>query len=261
VRTNIVRQKIRGGEPTIGCFMGLGSPTVAELLAHAGFDWLVIETEHSAVDIAEVQHMLMAMSGTNVVPLVRVQSSNPVFIQRALDIGAMGIVVPLVNSAAEAQQVVAATRFPPQGTRSFGPLRAGHFTFDSQDYFERADDNILTILILETKGAVDSLEEISALPGIDGLYVGEYDLSLSLGLNPMSLPLPEIDAVIERLLAVAGRTGIAAGIGASTPDQLLRRRDQGFTLLGYGPEYVMLSAAAREGVASFRGDTAQKGGQ
>jgi 2-keto-3-deoxy-L-rhamnonate aldolase RhmA len=255
MKTNWVREKLRGGEPTIGCFMGLGSPTVAELLAHAGFDWLVIETEHSALDIEGVQHMLMAMNGTNAVPLVRVQSSNPVFIQRALDIGAMGIVVPLVSSVAEAQQVVAATRFPPHGTRSFGPLRAGHFTFDSRDYFERADDNILVILILEMKGAVDSLDEIAGIPGIDGLYVGEYDLSLSLGLNPMYLPLPEIDAISERLLAVAGRTGIAAGIGVGTPDQLLRRRDQGFTLLGYGPDYGMLAAAAREGVASFRGET------
>src|SRR5207247_2379515 len=123
-------------------------------------------------------------------------------IQRALDMGAMGIVVPMVKSVAEAQQVVAATRFPPQGTRSFGPLRAGRYTFDSQDYFERANDNILTVLILETKEAVDSLDALAALPGVDGLYVGEYDLSLSLGLNPMRLPLPEIDAVIERLLAV-----------------------------------------------------------
>jgi 2-keto-3-deoxy-L-rhamnonate aldolase RhmA len=234
--------------------MGLGSPTVAELLAYAGFDWLVIETEHSALDAADVQHMLMAMSGTNAVPIVRVQSSNQVFIQRALDIGAMGIVVPLVKSVEEARQVVAATRFPPHGTRSFGPLRAGHFTFDSQDYFERANDNILTILILETRGAVDSLDEIAALPGIDGLYVGEYDLSLSLELNPMHLPLPEIDAVIERLLALTRQTGMAAGIGAGTPDQVRRRRDQGFTLIGYGPEYVMLAGAAREGVASLHGD-------
>jgi 4-hydroxy-2-oxoheptanedioate aldolase len=239
--------------------MGLGSPTVAELLAHSGFDWLVIETEHSALDAAEVQHMLMAMNGTNAVPIVRVQSSDPVFIQRALDMGAMGIVVPLVKSVAEAQQVVAATRFPPHGTRSFGPLRAGHFTFDSQDYFERANDNILTILILETKGALDSLDAIAALPGIDGLYVGEYDLSLSLGLNPMHLPLQEVDAVIERLLAVARATGIAAGIGVGTPDQLRRRQDQGFTLLGYGPDYIMLAKAAREGVASLHGDRAQDG--
>jgi 2-keto-3-deoxy-L-rhamnonate aldolase RhmA len=239
--------------------MGLGSPTVAELLAHAGFDWLVIETEHSALDTAEVQHMLMAMNGTNAVPIVRVQSSDPVFIQRALDMGAMGIVVPMVKSVAEAQQVVAATRFPPLGTRSFGPLRAGHYTFDSQDYFERADDNILTILIMETKGTVDNMGAIAALPGIDGFYVGEYDLSLSLGLNPMNLPLAEIEAVIERLLSVARETGIAAGIGASTPDQLRRRRDQGLTLLGYGPDYGMLAAAAREGVASLRGDSAPEG--
>jgi 2-keto-3-deoxy-L-rhamnonate aldolase RhmA len=255
MRTNWVRERLLHGKPAIGCFMGLGSPAVAELLAHAGFDWLVVETEHNALGAAEVQHMLMAMTGTNAVPIVRIPSSNPVFIQRALDLGAMGILIPMVRNVAEAQQAVAATRFPPQGTRSFGPLRAGHYTFDSQAYFEQANDNILTILILETKGAVQSLDELAALPGVDGLYVGEYDLSLSLGLNPMHLPLPEVDAVIEQLLTVARKTGIAAGIGSSTPDQLRRRRDQGFTLLGYAPDYVMLANAAREGVASLRVET------
>jgi len=110
MRDNWVRNKLRAGEPTLGCFLGLGSPNVAELLAHAGFDWLVVETEHNGLDSAEIQHMLMAMNGTNTIPLVRVPSANPVFIQRALDIGAMGIVVPMVRTADEARAIVAATR-------------------------------------------------------------------------------------------------------------------------------------------------------
>src|SRR4051812_28745249 len=115
MRTNLVREKLRSGQPTIGCFLGLGSPNVAELMASAGFDWLIIETEHNALDSAEIQHMLMAVGGTDTVPLVRIPSSNPVFIQRALDMGAMGIVVPLVKTPSEAQAIVRATRFPPQG--------------------------------------------------------------------------------------------------------------------------------------------------
>jgi 2-keto-3-deoxy-L-rhamnonate aldolase RhmA len=232
--------------------MGLGCPTVAELLAHAGFDWLVIETEHNGLDAAEVQHMLMAVNSSETIPIVRVPSSNPVFIQRALDLGALGILVPMVRTVAEVRQVVAATRFPPDGTRSFGPLRATRYTFDSEDYFQRANDNILVLFILETREMVENLESITAIPGVDALYVGEYDLSLSLGLNPMHLPLAEVDAVVDRLLDLARRTGVAAGIGSSSPDQLRHRQSQGFTLLGYAPDYVMLANAARAGIASLQ---------
>ncbi|MCC7452483.1 MAG: 2-dehydro-3-deoxyglucarate aldolase, partial [Anaerolineae bacterium] len=109
MRNNHVREKLRTGKPSMGCFLGLGSPNVAELLAHAGFDWLIVETEHNGLDSAEIQHMLMAVSGTNTIPLVRIPSSNYVFIQRALDMGALGIVVPMVKTADEARAIVAAT--------------------------------------------------------------------------------------------------------------------------------------------------------
>src|SRR5436190_8799875 len=105
MRANWVREKLGAGQPTIGLFLGVGSPNVAELLACAGFDWLVVETEHNGLDSAEIEHMLMAMNGTQAVPLVRVPSSNPVYIQRALDVGAMGVVVPMLRTAAEAQAV------------------------------------------------------------------------------------------------------------------------------------------------------------
>jgi 2-keto-3-deoxy-L-rhamnonate aldolase RhmA len=231
--------------------MGLGSPNVAELLAHAGFDWLVIETEHNGLDSAEIEHMLMAMNGTETIPLVRVPSSNPVFIQRALDMGAMGIVVPMVKTAAEVQAIVSATRYPPQGTRSFGPLRASHYTFDYQDYLNHANDNLLVVLILETKEAVENLEAIAAVPGIDVLYLGPFDLCLSMGLDPMCLPLPEVDAVIERMLTVGRKHGVAIGTGTSAPEDLRQRQAQGFTMLGYGTDYMFLVNAARAGLAAF----------
>ena len=127
---------------------------MAELMAHAGMDWLVIETEHNALDSAEIQHMLMAMNGSDTIPIVRVPSSNPAFIQRALDMGAMGIMAPSVRTADEARAIVSATRYPPVGTRTWGPLRASEYTFDNADYFHRANDNILVCLILETNEAV-----------------------------------------------------------------------------------------------------------
>ncbi|MBC7810633.1 MAG: 2,4-dihydroxyhept-2-ene-1,7-dioic acid aldolase [Burkholderiales bacterium] len=251
MKTNRVREKMRAGQPTIGCFLGLGSPNVAELLAHAGFDWLVIETEHNGLDSAEIQHMLMAINGTETVALVRIPSSNPVFIQRGLDMGALGIVVPLVKTADEARAIVSATRFPPQGTRSFGPLRASHYGMDNADYLERANDNIIVALILETREAVEDLEAIASVPGVDALYLGPFDLCLSLGLNPMHQPYPQIETIMENMVAAARKHGFAAGIGASTPEQLRQRRAEGFTLLGYGPDYYLLVEAARAGIAAF----------
>jgi 4-hydroxy-2-oxoheptanedioate aldolase len=231
--------------------MGLGSPNVAELLAHAGFDWLVVETEHNGLDSAEVEHMLMAMNGTDAIPLVRVPSAAPVFIQRALDMGALGIVVPMVHSAAEVDAIVCATRYPPQGTRSFGPLRASRYTLDNQDYFTRVNDNVLVVCILETKEAVDHLEDILAVPGIDALFLGPFDLCLSLGLDPMKQPHPEIESIIRRALALCRQHGIAMGMGAGTPEELRARQAQGVTMLGYGPDYAMLVKAATAGLAAF----------
>ena len=130
MKTNHVREKAKAGKPTIGCFLGLGSQNVAGLMANAGLDWVVIETEHNGLDSAEIEHMLMAIKGTDTIPLVRVPSASPVYIQRALDIGAMGLMVPMVKTAGEARAIVSATRYPPEGTRGFGPLRASSYTMD-----------------------------------------------------------------------------------------------------------------------------------
>lgn len=252
MRTNWVREKLRAGQSTIGCFMGLGSPNVAELLAHLGFDWLVIETEHSALDSAQVEHMLMAMSGTNVIPLVRTPSSDPILIQRALDIGAMGVVVPMVKTAAEVESIVLATHYPPAGTRGFGPLRASHYALDYPDYFTRANDNIIVACILETKEAVEHLDELAAVPGLDAVFLGMWDLCLSMGLDPLEMPFPETDAAIQRALEVGRKTGLAVGVGAATPEELRSRQQEGFTFLACAPDYYLLADAARAGLAVFR---------
>lgn len=252
MRTNWVRERLLAGQRACGCFLGMGSPHVAELLAHAGFDWLLIEMEHNALDMAQVEHMLMAMNGTETVPLVRVPSSDPIFIQRALDIGGMGIFVPMVRTVEEAQAIVSASRYPPQGTRSFGPLRASNYTHNYEEYFNRANDNILITLIIETKEAVENMKAIAAVPGIDVLYIGMFDLCLSLGLNPFEMPFPETDEVIERALAIGRRGDAVAGIGEGTPNAFRERAAQGFTFLGYGPDYGLLTSAARAGLDAFK---------
>ncbi len=232
--------------------MGLGSPNVAELLAHAGFDWLVIETEHNGLDSAEIEHMLMAVNATRTIPLVRIPSAQQTFIQRALDLGALGIVVPMVKTANEARQIVAATRYPPQGTRSFGGLRASHYTFDNEDYFNRANNEILVMLILETKEGVENLEEIISVPGVDVIFLGTMDLCLSLGLNPLRQPYPEIQKILERALILGRQKGVSIGIGVNSPDQVRERQADGFHFLVYAGDYQMLAGTARAGLAAFQ---------
>lgn len=251
MRNNHVRERLRAGEPTIGSFIGLGSPNVAELMAHAGFDWLVVETEHNALDTAEIQHMLMAMNGTDVIPIVRLPSMSAVYVQRALDIGAMGIVVPLVRTAAEARAVVSATRYPPLGVRSFGALRASHYTYDNADYFARANDHILTVFIIETREALENLDEIAAVDGVDVLFIGPADLSIALGESPVNPASAALDAAIERALEVGRRHGVAVGKGGSTPDDLRAMQARGFTWLAYGPDYFLLRAAIGAGMQAF----------
>ena len=244
-------EKVKAGKPTIGVFLGLGSPNVAGLMAHAGFDWLVIETEHNGLDSAEIEHMLMVVDGTDVVPIVRVPSSNHVYIQRALDMGAMGVLVPMVRSAAEARGVVSATRYPPEGTRSWGPLRASRYVFDTDDYFERANDNILVALIVETKEALEDLEAVAAVPGVDVLTLGPWDMSLSLGLDPRKLPLPEIDSVLDRALDVGRKASVVVGHGASTPEEMRELQAKGVTFLDGGTDYSLLAQSARAALAAF----------
>ena len=252
MKTNWVREKIRAGQPTLGCFLGLGSPNVAELMSQAGFDWLVIETEHNGLDSAEVQHMLMALNAGHAIPLVRVPSQAPVYIQRALDMGALGIVVPMVRTPAEAEAIVRATRYPPLGSRSWGPLRASAYTLDNADYMARANDQILVALILETREAAEELEAIASVPGVDALFLGKWDLSLGLGLNPMDLPLAPVDAVQERMLEVCRRRGIGCGTGASSPAEVRALRERGHTFISYASDYHLLAGAARAGLAAFR---------
>ena len=220
---NQVRQKVIAGETAVGCFLGLGSPSVTELLAYSGYEWLLVETEHNALDSAQVERMLMAIDGSGALPMVRVPPSDLFAIQKALDIGAMGIIVPMVKTVEEAEAVVAATRYPPEGSRGFGPLRASRYTLDYEDYLERANRNILVGLLLETAEAVEDLERIASVPGVDLLYMGMWDLSLALGVDPRRQPNPETDAVIDKALKVGQDTGVAIGIGVGSPEDLAHR--------------------------------------
>ena len=246
---NRLREAGRTGQPTIGCALALGSPTATELVASVGLDWIIIESDHYGTDSADVQALLMASARTGTVPIVRVPPRDLNAIEKALDVGAMGVVVPMVGSAEEAARVVAATRYPPRGTRSFGPMRGSSYYFDARRYLDEIAPSLLVWLILETRGAVDDLEHL-AEAGVNGIFVGPCDLSLAYGLDPIT-DNEEIEEVGRRAIEIGRRTGLAVGINVATPDGLRERRAQGYTLIDVGPEYQYIAAGLQAQLHAF----------
>ena len=237
MRDNTTRKKLLAGEATIGSFLGLGSPHIAEMLGHAGFDWLVLETEHSAVESDRVEQMMMGVSGTAATPIVRVTRADPLEIGRVLDVGAMGVLVPMVRTPRE---------------RGFGPLRASRYALDYDDYLDRANDHMIVAVIIETAEAIENVNQIAAVPGLDVMFLGLYDLCLSYGLNPNKMPYPQIDTCIDQVLEAGKAHQVAVGTGVGSPEELQNRAQQGFRFLSYGTDYLLLSGAARTGIEAFR---------
>jgi len=182
MRENHVLTAWRAGEQTIGGWLGIDSSFTAEIMAQVGFDWLCLDMQHGMLDYNDVKRMLPAISTTKTIPIVRVPWNEPYEIMKALDAGAYGVIVPLVNNRAEAEQAVAACRYPPEGIRSFGPARASLYA--GPGYLTEANAHMACIVMIETKEALDNLDEILSTPGVDAAYIGPADLAFALGLTP-----------------------------------------------------------------------------
>jgi 4-hydroxy-2-oxoheptanedioate aldolase len=182
MREHAVRAAWRRGEPAFGAWLSIPSSFSAEVAAHAGFDWVCIDMQHGVIDCAEAVHMLQAISLTPAPPVVRVPWNEPGIIGKVLDAGAMGIIIPMVNSPAEARAAVSACRYAPDGARSYGPTRAPLYA--GADYYRHANAEVVCIPMIETKGALDRIDDILSVPGIDAVYVGPADMSITLGLPP-----------------------------------------------------------------------------
>lgn len=210
---NPLKEKLNRGEAVIGTFVSIGHPDVAEWLSHLGFDWLLLDNEHSPTGLETLQMMMQGMNGSPCVPLVRPQWNDSVIIKRVLDAGAYGVLIPWVNSKEQAEKAVSACKYPPQGLRGFGPRRAGMF---DPDYFTTANDEILVTVQIETEEALKNLDDIMAVPGIDACYVGPWDLSVSLGFGvPPKWDEPRYIEAFDRVLEVAARHGKPAGMFAN----------------------------------------------
>jgi 4-hydroxy-2-oxoheptanedioate aldolase len=244
MRENTVKAKWRAGQVTYGGWLSVPSSFSAEAMAHQGFDWLCIDMQHGLIDYQVAVTMLQAISTTPTVPFVRVPWNEFGIIGKMLDAGAMGIIIPMVNSVAEAQAAVAACRYFPDGARSFGPIRAGYYA--GQDYFGNANREVACMPMVETKQAVEHIDEILAVPGIDAVYVGPADLSITLGLPPV---LDNGGAFEEARIVVAkacARRGVIPGIHA-TAALAAKHAAAGYQMITVsGDVGAMASGAARD---------------
>ncbi len=250
MRPNNMLAKLRAGEPAFGTFMALGSALGAEQLAHVGFDWLVIEREHHAIGTTLTQQLLQAISTTDTVPLVRVPSSDRRGIGAALDAGAYGVVVPMVNSREQAEAVVQAGRYPPQGGRGVGGARRAFY--GGPDYVAHANQEIALIVMIEHVDAVDRCRDILSVPGIDGWFLGPSDLCASMGLEPTWDPqYPEyVDAVAE-VRRIGMELGVPGGIHTTT-DNVAAAVADGFQFVAIGYDISFMAAGARGALAAAR---------
>ena len=247
MKTNPVRAKLKRGEPAIGTWLTLPSTIVAQLMAKTGFDWLTVELEHSPTSFETAAQMFAITAASGCVPLARVPINSVENIKRVLDTGAWGIVVPMVNSRAEAEAVVKAARYRPIGERSIGgAMHAANFGTDAATYYARANEEILVVVMAEHVDAVENIGAILSVPGIDCVFVGPNDLHASMGLAPsFDSDAPQFNEALKKILAHAKARGIAAGIHVTDAAQARRRIAEGWQFIAVISEAgFMLSKAA-----------------
>lgn len=234
-----------GHQPPLGCWVMSASAIVAEAVGHAGFDWGVIDMEHTPLDMMGVMHLLQAVGNTRMLPVVRVPWNDAVMVKRVLDAGATTVLFPMVQDAEDARRAVAATRFPPDGIRGVaGISRASHFG-TVPNYLQTANQQIGVIVQVETQQAIGQIEAIAAVPGIDALFVGSSDLAGNLGVPGQPLHASVL-ALVADAVSRAKAAGKPIGTLALTPDAATRYRAMAFDYLAVAADLslVMQGAAA-----------------
>jgi 4-hydroxy-2-oxoheptanedioate aldolase len=254
MRVNTALKAWRDGGQTVGCWLSLPSPYAAEALSKLAFDWVCIDLQHGLIDYPDLTHLLPAISASDATPLVRVPWNEPYEIMKALDAGAYGVIVPMVNNREEAAVAVGACRYPPDGNRSFGPIRAA--LYGGRGYAREANGQIATIVMIETQEGLDNVEEIVTTPGLDAVYIGPTDLALSLGLPAVGdTDHPVHAAAVARIHDACQRAGIATGIHTSSVEYSRKYLAAGFNMVTLGSDAGFMMRAATLDLAQVRETT------
>ena len=241
--SEIIEQK----KTLLGSWITIGNPSIAEVMADAGFDWLCIDMEHSVTDYYEAQQLIMAIQAKGLQAYVRVGENNTLIIKRILDAGADGIIVPSVNSAAEAQKAVSAVKYPPMGTRGVGLARAQGYGFDFENYRDNKSKEIKLIVQIEHIQAIKELDSIIQIEGVDGTFIGPYDLSGSIG-KPGQYDDPEVKEALQQYELVAKKYNKLIGFHVVPPDYrlVLEKQNKGYNFIAFSFDAYFLGQIIRD---------------
>ena len=253
MKSNPVKAALKAGEPQVGTWLSFSSLETSRLMARIGFPWLTVDLEHSPIGISTAAAAFAVISDAGCVALARVPANNHRDIKRVLDCGAMGVVVPMVDTVEQAKAAIAAAKYPPAGNRSVGgSLHAMSFDAEAGEYYRRANDEILVVLQTESPQGVENAEAIYSLPGVDAIFIGPNDLRAQMRGPDGKDPSPEAhEAMIQEVLRVGKKVGTPVGLHVQTVDDVRRRIEQGFQFIAIGSELRFMVSRAQEIVKSL----------
>jgi len=248
-----VKQAIRNGKVTIGSWITFPSPTVAEIMAQAGFDWLTIDLEHSPIGMESVHHLIQVIDLCGCVPMVRLPSHDPVYIKRVMDAGARGVIIPSVSTPGDALRVKDNVKYPPLGKRGMGLARAQGYGERFLEYVEEINQEAIIIAMIEDRTGVENIKAILQIKDLDGVLIGPYDLSGSLGV-PGQFDHTLMKEAEEKVLHASKEEGVAAGFHVIHPsiDDVKRKIERGYTFIPYSADMILLGRTCRSSVEELR---------
>jgi len=248
-----LKSKLQNRELTIGSWITMGEPAIAEIMAKAGFDWLTVDMEHSAIDINQAQELIRVIELSGCIPLVRVGVNDATIIKRVMDAGAHGVIVPMVNNKEDAERAVGAVKYPPQGFRGVGLARAQAYGVDFEGYRKWNETGSVVIVQIEHIEAVENLETILSVKGVDAFIIGPYDLSASLGV-PGQFDHPAVVKALTSVTNTARRLGAVAGyhVVPDDPAMVVEKVGQGYRLLAFSVDFLFLGNSCRGGINIIR---------
>jgi len=258
MRENRLRTMWKADQAAVNGWLAIPNSFSTEVMAHQGWDTLTIDVQHGMIDYQAMVTMLQAISTTSTVPVVRVPWLEPGIIMKTLDAGAYGVICPMINTREDAQKFVAWTSYAPMGTRSNGPIRA--LLYGGSDYQANANDTIVRFAMIETAQALDNLDSILSVEGLDAVYIGPSDLSLALGCRPVFDDVdPPVAQAMDHILARAKAHGIVAGVHNGRADVALARIAKGFRFVTVSSDARLMAAGAQQVMAAMRAAPAAAG--
>lgn len=254
---NALKEKIRRGEPAAGIWSMLRDPFAIEAMAAVGLDWWAVDTEHTPATTDDLLRIISMLEGTRTVPLIRLMNNDSQWFKTALDLGAQGVIVPMIESADDARRAVNFCRYPPQGSRGFGPIRASRYFLETAEYCRCANDEILLVGMIEPLRGAEELDAILKVPGLDAIYIGPGDLSATMGCVG-NWKKPEVQRVIDEMMSKMVAAGMPFGGLAEGPEDFVHFVERGATLVTLGSDLGFMMQGGFDALKRVQGLLAER---